>query len=608
MMQYKKWFILLLIPIAVLIVPHISLADILVYSSSTYDTGNLHTLGQTITLPTLIVSSGTTLTYTFGNMSLGNNGQSGYFPDVSGNIYGNAVISLAGIQSTSTYSFSYISDGTSPDIMTIYGSTGLYGIETFSFELYGGLTITANTSANINITNPNPSSTVYSDFPSWGFTATGLTSSTNYIYEILYDTAPIPSYIGGNGCYQSNTGVNGLVGYLDASNFTATTSTQNLTLNKSGALVRSDLSQFTNYINLNGYPTTLYTETCLLDGSGILQDTTSTINLAIGGVPINASSTNITIVSPSSTSTPVAPFENYIYGVIGVATDTQYTVNQTVTQFINGIPIAPYTQTQSIIGSDIIANGLTFQNRNELDNYGNATSVPMAVGVTISNGIGEIGQLEYNYTMLPFQSVGTNASSGLEQIVNPNGTSTLINNIATGNGSASSTIPYSGKGLSSVCFTPSNILEFGEDADYISCKLNNFINQLTFNATQNITDAINGTYNTFTGIFPIDVFADFNNDISIAQAYSNSTSSTPLVLKGQSIADATTGLPTGQYTFGGLTMPVLTSSTTSWIQTKSGFNYRGVIDNILYALTGLIMLGGAIGVVVMIHKTTSGNA
>jgi hypothetical protein len=591
MMQYKKWFILLLIPIAVLVIPHISFA-------TTYNFTAANTIYSNVSSP---IPAGTYY-YNVNPDGMpfndtGNTPQVVNFTSLGGGWW-QLVLTTASTCNNGTYGSCTITNSGAPYV-DLAGTSFTTVAPYIPPPIY------------LSITNPNPSSTIYTDFSNWGFTATGLTTGDSYIYQILYDNAPLS----GSDCTINSgelnyLGENNGGGYFDSNSFTASSSTQDLTLSKSGALVDSNATHYTNGINYtSGYPSTLYTEVCLeQNGVGYIQDTTSSIDMSLGATPINASSTNITIVSPSSTSTPVAPFENYIYGVTGVATTTQYTVSQTIVQFINGIPIAPYTQTQTISGANIIAKGLTFQNRNELDNYGNASSVSMAVGVTISNSIGEIGQLEYNYTMLPFQSVGTNASTGLEQIVNPNGTSTLIYNIATGNGTASTTIPYSNKGLSSVCSSPSNILDFGQDADYVGCKINNLINQLTFNVTQNLTDSFNGTYNTFTGIFPIDIFADFNNDISIAQTYSNSTSSNPLVLKGQSIADAITGAPTGQYTFGGYTMPILSATTTSWIQTKSGFDYRGVIDNILYALTGLIMLGGAIGVVVMIHKTTAGNA
>ena len=597
-MHYKKWFILLLIPIAVLVIPHISFASSFTISKVTPGYG---AAGYALDTDTYALTG--TNVYVYASSS--------YIYSITsilGMSVGTGRQNYASIIASSTnwieFNLPYTDVFNAPYNVLYFNATACSSCyPTSALDLGSSIVISTNQpTASIILNIP---STVYSDFPSWGFTASNLVSGTTYVYQIIYDTAPLT---GGGDCFQPTTGKYGIVGYSDIGSFTATTSTQNLTLNKSGAFVRSDLTQFTNYINLNGYPTDLYTEICLENGGGTIQDTTSILNLAIGGTPINASSTNITIVSPSSTSTPVAPFANYIYGVTGVATDTQYTVNQTVTQYIDGIPSTPYTQTQNIAGANIISKGLTFQNRNELDNYGNATSVPMAISITISNGIGEIGWLSYNYTMLPFQMIGSNASTGLQQIINPNGTTTLINNIATDNGTASTTTPYSGTALSASCTTVSNIFDFGQDADYVSCKISNLINQLTFNVTQNLTNAINGTYNTFTGIFPIDVFADFNNDISIAQAFSNSTSSTPLVLKGQSIVDAITGVPTGQYTFGGMTMPVLNATTTSWIKNKAGFDYRTVIDYILYAVTGLIMLGGAIGVIVMIHKTTAGNA
>lgn len=93
-------------------------------------------------------------------------------------------------------------------------------------------------------------------------------------------------------------------------------------------------------------------------------------------------------------------------------------------------------------------------------------------------------------------------------------------------------------------------------------------------------------------IFPLSAFKAVNDDIT---AISVTTTPYELTLVGHGKV------------FPGRTFVLLNASTTEWIQTGAGWDYKSFFDKIMYFATGLIIIGEAAALIRKIHDSVSQN-
>lgn len=106
-----------------------------------------------------------------------------------------------------------------------------------------------------------------------------------------------------------------------------------------------------------------------------------------------------------------------------------------------------------------------------------------------------------------------------------------------------------------------------------------------------VTVAYNRIILVFQSIFPLNVYADINNDLDAAQA--SSTIQTDIILTD-----------TSHHIFGGHSFTILNSSTTAWVKDDANFDYKRWFDYMLYGVTGMLIIGTALMVIKSIHNSS----
>lgn len=111
-------------------------------------------------------------------------------------------------------------------------------------------------------------------------------------------------------------------------------------------------------------------------------------------------------------------------------------------------------------------------------------------------------------------------------------------------------------------------------------------------STQDSVNAAGQTlYYAMLNTFPISIFSNLQNDFALAESSTN---------KNFEIAISST--PNGLPVFGGHTFTFLNASTTAWITDKVHFDYRHFIDQIMYAITFLILFMETILIIIIIKR------
>lgn len=114
--------------------------------------------------------------------------------------------------------------------------------------------------------------------------------------------------------------------------------------------------------------------------------------------------------------------------------------------------------------------------------------------------------------------------------------------------------------------------DFGQRA---SCEIKNFVNDLVVETKIYIGGAFIQIVSLFTNVFPINIIAGLNEDIDAAA--SAAATSSPIVLEGSG-------------TFGGRSITLLTSTTTDWIADNASYDYKELLDKVLYLITFCVIL------------------
>jgi hypothetical protein len=129
------------------------------------------------------------------------------------------------------------------------------------------------------------------------------------------------------------------------------------------------------------------------------------------------------------------------------------------------------------------------------------------------------------------------------------------------------------------------------------CLFYNTISALQQSAYDSGQTYLEQTISFVSGVFPISLVADFNNDIVTAKNNLNNTT-----IQSVTLGNGNSNIWGGRYyTF-------FSSSTITWWQDKLGFDMRGFLTNIIYAGCGLVMLSTLIGVIAKIRNSNNTNA
>lgn len=394
----------------------------------------------------------------------------------------------------------------------------------------------------ISLSTPQPP--IYIDFPTWGLAVQGTIGHT-IEYDIQYDTA---DDLGGGYCSQSP-------GAIDSATTTLAAATTTLNLNKATAISPLNwFGTFSNPVNGNGYPTTIYYKTCAADltGGGTFI-TTSSFIMNFGAAQTNTGGTTTTIAFsyPTSTTAVYPPFAQVVMQAQGIASSTIYTLHSTiqvagVTQIYGGS--TQYT------GSRILSGGLGFPNPIVGIDFGNASSVPVTISTQLTNFNGLLASASGTFTMLTWSAVN---SSGT--IVNPNGTTTEVfptPEIINGNFTGQATTTISGAGMTTnvfsqlaTCPTPGSWTDIGGGIAYGFCEVANIL----FIPNQNAVTYVGNGFDDLKQDFPFDaVYGTLGIFSNAAQGVQYGT------LQNDSSTD-----PRLDLTLWGAKIPIMNSSTLS---------------------------------------------
>lgn len=123
--------------------------------------------------------------------------------------------------------------------------------------------------------------------------------------------------------------------------------------------------------------------------------------------------------------------------------------------------------------------------------------------------------------------------------------------------------------------------------DSIFCNIRNGVRTIGNVLNNSIKASFNWIVNAFLNIFPINIFSHVNNAFIITRA--NATSSIPIVFGGNG-------------TFGGRYYTILDNDTLNNESAKFGFDYRSLLDKIMYLVVGGLMIFQTILVIQHLKK------
>ena len=279
--------------------------------------------------------------------------------------------------------------------------------------------------------------------------------------------------------------------------------------------------------------------------------------------------------------------------------------------------------TNTYISSDYVSFNIRYSESSSSlsDNIDCFLTCPVGVYQTsrISNGTGEITQ-NMVYSYMPTQSNVMNqggqwyakiylytsstnylttarpivsdlfATSSMETFTISTGTP-LNNNLPTEFNGEPFYSQYTASSTATECSQYSVGLFSSTTVPAIGCYITQWLNNQILDMQVFAGNQLPKILNSFTVVFPLNVLTTFNNDITTASNNLNLTS-TPSVYVGGTSS-----------TFQGHTFVIYSSSTTSWIQQQTGFDYRGFLSKLMYAGTGVVI----VMITIFIIKSTTEN-
>lgn len=135
---------------------------------------------------------------------------------------------------------------------------------------------------------------------------------------------------------------------------------------------------------------------------------------------------------------------------------------------------------------------------------------------------------------------------------------------------------------------PSGGFFTGASVDAVICGVKNLVRTIFNDVIDGIKSLLNTAGNLLTHIFPVSVFVNLNNDFAQIQA----TSTPEIVFNSSS-------------TFGGRRYELLTSSTMDTVTNKLHFDYRTILDKLLYLGAGALILAQTIALIKHLRQGSS---